>query len=49
MKTERRHELKHNDLADWLGKSIEGLEHNYRAVLGVFAVLALVTRKWLAT
>src|SRR5262245_3316954 len=47
MKTERRHELKHNELADWLGKSIETVEHNYRPILGGVVVLGLVVGAFL--
>ncbi|HVU87914.1 MAG TPA: hypothetical protein VHD36_11380 [Pirellulales bacterium] len=35
MKTERRHELQHNVLADWLGLQIERFEEYGRLILGV--------------
>lgn len=40
MKTERRHELKHNDLADWIAQTGERLRPYATGILGV--VLALV-------
>lgn len=42
MKTERRHELQTNELADWLGRTIELIEANYRAVLGVLVAVVVV-------
>lgn len=35
MKTERRHELQTNELADWLGKQIEGIRPYSKTILGV--------------
>ena len=42
MKTERRHELQTNELADWLGTTIQFIEANFRTVLGVIVALAVV-------
>jgi len=43
MKTARRHELHHNQLADWLGEKIEEVTPYSRAIVaGVIAILALV-------
>src|SRR4051812_2252269 len=43
MKTARRHELQHNQLADWLGEKIEEVAPYSRAILaGVIAIAALV-------
>ncbi len=40
MKTQRRHELQTNELADWLGKKIEAIRPYTKAMLGVAVVLA---------
>lgn len=43
MKTARRHELQHNQLADWLGEKIEEVTPYSRAIVaGLIAILALV-------
>ncbi len=43
MKTERRHELQTNDLADWMGEKIEDLKPYSTAIWGtVLAVLAVI-------
>jgi hypothetical protein len=42
MKTERRHELQTNELADWLGKGVELVEQNARAAIGVVVALAVI-------
>jgi hypothetical protein len=41
MKTERRHELQTNELADWLGKGVELVEQNGRAVLAIIVAVAI--------
>lgn len=49
MKTERRHELQTNDLADWLGKKLETIEPYGRVIVGVIVglmVLAGVYMYW---
>ena len=43
MKAERRHELKHNELADWLGERVETLKpHATGIALGVILLFVLV-------
>jgi hypothetical protein len=43
MKAERRHELKHNELADWMGERLEMLRpHATGILLGVGLLLAIV-------
>jgi tetratricopeptide (TPR) repeat protein len=43
MKAERRHELKHNELADWLGERMEALRPHVTGVLiGVAALVVIV-------
>ena len=43
MKAERRHELKHNELADWLGERMEILKpHATGILLGVVLLVLLV-------
>jgi tetratricopeptide (TPR) repeat protein len=42
MKAERRHELKHNELADWIGEFAEGLKPHATGVLVGLAVLAVI-------
>ena len=42
MKAERRHELKHNELADWLADSIQGVKPHATGVLVGLAVLAAI-------
>src|SRR5882762_6152016 len=43
MKAERRHELKHNQLADWLGERMEMLRpHGTGIVLGLALLVAIV-------
>ncbi len=39
MKTERRHELQTNQLADWLGRQIENIRPHFTTILTVVAVL----------
>jgi hypothetical protein len=46
MKTERRHDLKTNELADWLGKSMVRVEENYKVGLGIVAVIILIVAVW---
>ncbi|MGD9646871.1 MAG: hypothetical protein AB7U73_14240 [Pirellulales bacterium] len=46
MKTERRHELKTNELADWLGKSIGRVEENYKVGLAIVVVVVLIVAVW---
>ena len=45
MKAERRHELQHNELADWLAKAIERAKPYSRAIVGVAlaATVLLIT------
>jgi hypothetical protein len=40
MKTQRRHELQTNELADWLGQKIEAIRPYTKAILGVAVVVA---------
>src|SRR5687767_13440928 len=43
MKAERRHELKHNELADWLGEGMELLKpHATGIVLGLVLLAVIV-------
>src|SRR5688500_18201031 len=43
MKAERRHELKHNELADWMGERVETLRpHAAGIALGVGVLLVIV-------
>lgn len=42
MKTERRHELKHNELADALGSEIDYLRPYYKTIVGVLIAVAVV-------
>src|SRR3954465_14966740 len=42
MKAERRHELKHNELADWIGELAEGVKPHATGVLIGLAILAAV-------
>ncbi len=42
MKAERRHELKHNELADWIGELAEGLKPHVTGVLIGLAILAAI-------
>lgn len=42
MKAERRHELKHNELADWIGELAEGLKPHATGVLIGLAILAAI-------
>jgi tetratricopeptide (TPR) repeat protein len=43
MKAERRHELKHNELADWIGEHLEPLKpHAPGIVLGAVLLMAIV-------
>lgn len=42
MKAERRHELKHNELADWITELLEGMKPHATGVLVGLAVLALL-------
>ena len=46
MKTERRHELKTNELADWLGKSMVRVEENYKVGLAIVVVVVLIVAVW---
>jgi len=47
MKTERRHELQHNELADWVSQSMEILQNYWQLILaGIIGVIALV---WLVS
>ncbi len=39
MKTERRHELQTNELADWLGKQIAGIRPYSKTILGVVVLI----------
>jgi len=48
MKRERRHELQHNDLAEWIMKSYEGIAPYKNAILGVgLLVVVLAIGLWL--
>jgi tetratricopeptide (TPR) repeat protein len=51
MKSERRHELETNDLADWLGHASEKLQPHFKTILAVvlLAIIVLVGRSMLAT
>jgi len=42
MKAERRHELKHNELADWIGERAESLKPHVTGVLIGLAILAAI-------
>ena len=42
MKTERRHELQKNELADWLGNKLMWAEQNSSLILGVVAAVVVV-------
>ena len=42
MKAERRHELKHNELADWIGELAEGLKPHATGVLIGLAILVAI-------
>jgi hypothetical protein len=42
MKAERRHELQHNELADWLAEAIEKLKPYSRAIVGVIVAAAVL-------
>jgi hypothetical protein len=42
MKTERRHELKHNELADALGSEIDYLRPYYKTIVGALIAVAVV-------
>lgn len=42
MKTERRHELQTNQLADWLGHQIEKIQPYFKAIGGVAAALVVL-------
>jgi tetratricopeptide (TPR) repeat protein len=42
MKAERRHELKHNELADWIGEMAAGLKPHANGVLIGLAILAAI-------
>ena len=45
MKSQRRHELEHNALADWLGNTIAAIRPYQNLILGVVLLLALVQRR----
>ncbi len=50
MKAERRHELQHNELADWLAATAERLRPYSRAILGVtIAAVVLLLAYYLIT
>ena len=40
MKTERRHELQTNDLADWLGRKIDSARPHAKVISGIAIVAA---------
>ncbi len=42
MKTERRHELQHNELADWLSDSVRTAKPYWRALLGVALAIVIL-------
>lgn len=42
MKTERRHELQQNELADWLGDSVRTAKPYWRALLGVTLAIVIL-------
>src|SRR5206468_935437 len=42
MKAERRHELKHNELADWLGERMEMVKPHATGILLGLALLAAI-------
>ena len=42
MKSERRHELQHNELAEWLIKSGDSLQQHQNAILSAVVVAAAV-------
>ena len=42
MKTERRHELQTNQLADWLGESLLFVERYTKAIIATVVALAVV-------
>ena len=47
MKTERRHELQTNELADWLSGSIENAKPYSRAIVGILlAVVVIIGTSW---
>lgn len=47
MKSERRHELQHNALADWLFDTYETIRPYGSTIVGVIAVIVLVFAAWL--
>lgn len=47
MKSERRHELQHNELADWIARSYETVRPYGNAILAAVAVVCLVAIGWL--
>jgi hypothetical protein len=49
MKTDRRHELQTNQLADWLAHTIEGLRPYGRAIAGAILGLVVIAAVWAYT
>ena len=47
MKSERRHELQHNALADWLVRSYEAIQPYGNTIFSVLALVLLVLAGWL--
>ncbi|NUQ61334.1 MAG: hypothetical protein HUU20_02530 [Pirellulales bacterium] len=47
MKSERRHELQHNELAAWITRSFETVRPYGNAVVGAIAVVCLVAIGWI--
>lgn len=47
MKSERRHELQHNELADWIGRSYESVRPYANLVLLLVALGLLVAAAWI--
>lgn len=47
MKSERRHELQHNALAEWITETYESLRPYGNTIVGVLALLVLILAGWL--
>lgn len=47
MKSERRHELQQNELADWIGKSYESARPYGNLILALVALVLLVAAAWI--
>ncbi len=47
MKSERRHELQHNALADWIGRNFQAIRPYGNAILAVISLVLLIAVGWL--